>query len=230
MDSGRARTVKGMRSALALLLGAAALAAAASGAAATTPKVTQLILRASQVGPGYVLFQRMDGHGVKTQVTLDLCGNDYPSETLRVTRLQTNYLHRGTTTGISNEVVTYRPGGAAQAMREVIRHATNCPTSPVPSGVQGVPSLTYKITRVQDPHLLKGYLAVRVHVSGVVKGKRVSDVWYAVYQRRGDVFSGVYSFGSLASVQSQLRLCLHAAEQSAQNLRNGGAAPSGPTA
>jgi len=219
-----------MRSASALLVGAAALAAAASAAAATAPKVTQLILSASQVGPGYVLLQRLDGHGVKTQVTLDLCGSDYPSETLRVTRLQTNYLRRGTTTGISNEVVTYRPGGAAQAMREVIRHATNCPASPVPSGVQGVPNLTYQIRRIADSRLLKGYLAVRVQVSGVVKGKHISDVWYAVYQRRGDVFSGVYSFGAVASAQRQLSLCLHAAEQSAQNLRKGGAAPSGPTA
>ena len=211
-----------------LFLGTAVLAA--SAAAVTTPKVGKLILRADQVGPGYVLFQRMDGHGVKTQVTLDLCGSDYPSETLRVTRLQTNYLHRGTTTGISNEVVTYRPGGAAQAMREVARHAAACPTAPVPSGVQGVPDLTYKITRIADPHLLKGYLAVRVHVSGVLKGKHIADVWFAVYQRRGDVLSGVYSFGAVKTEQRQLRLCLHAAEQSAQNLRKGGATPSGPTA
>lgn len=218
-----------MRSALALLLGAAALAAAAAGAA-TTPDVTQLILRADQVGPGYVLFQRSDGHGVKTQVTLDLCGSDYPSETLRVARLQTNYLHQGTLTGISNEIVTYRPGGAAQALREVTRHATSCPASPVPSGMKGVPALSYQITRIADSRLLKGYLAVRVQVSGTLKGKHVSDVWYAVYQRRGDVFSGVYSFGTLASAQSQLRLCLHAAEQSAQNLRKGGTSPSGPTA
>jgi hypothetical protein len=216
-----------MRSALALLLGAAAFTAAAG--AATTPKVGQLILRASQVGPGWVLFQRTDGHGVK-QVTLDLCGSDYSSENRRVARLQTNYLHSGTKTGISNEVVIYRPGGAAQAMREVIRHAVNCPKGPVPSGLQGVPDLVYQITRIEDPSLLKGYLAVRVSVSGVVKGKRITDVWYAVYQRRGDVLSGVYSFGPVKAAQRQLQLCLHAAEQSALNLRKGGAAPSGPTA
>jgi hypothetical protein len=219
-----------MRSVLVLSLTSAALAAAAVAGAVTTPKVGQLILRAEQVGPGYVLFQRMDGHGVKTQVTLDLCGSDYPSETLRVARLQTNYLHRGTTTGISNEVVTYRPGGAAQAMREVARHAVKCPKAPVPSGVQGVPDLTYQISRIEDSHLLKGYLAVRVRVSGVLKGKHIADVWFAVYQRRGDVLSGVYSFGTVKAEQRQRRLCLHAAEQSAQNLRKGGATPSGPTA
>ena len=217
-----------MRKALALLLGAAVFAAAAG--AATTPKVGDLILRASQVGPGYVLFQRTDGHGVKTQVTLDLCGSDYSSEHLRLTRLQTNYLHRGTKTGISNEVVTYRPGGAARAMQEVAQHAANCPKRPIPSSVQGVPNLTYQITQVQDPHLLKGYLAVRVQVSGILKGKRITDVWYAVYQRLGDVLSGVYSFGTPQDAQRQLSLCLHAAEQSALNLRQGGVSPSGPTA
>src|SRR5438067_6971203 len=149
-----------MRGALALLLGTVVLAAAA-GAAAATPKLQQLILRGPQVGPGYELFQRSDGHGVKSQVTLNLCGSDYPSESRRLSRLQTNYLHRGTTLGISNEVVTYRPGGAAQAMREVIQHALHCPHRLVDSGVNGLPKLLFVITRLTHAHLLKGYLAVR---------------------------------------------------------------------
>jgi hypothetical protein len=220
-----------MRSALALLVGCAALTAAAGAAAKTTPTVAQMILRPEQVGPGYVMFQRLDGHGVKSQVTLNLCGTNYPSESRRLTRLQTNYLHPGTTLGVSNEVVTYRPGGAAQAIREVTQHAINCPHHPVDTGIQGLPKLLFEITRIQDPRLLKGYLAVRIRASGIINGKHVSQVSYAVYQHLGDVFSGVYSFaGNGPSDAAQLRLCLHAAEQSAQNLRNGGAAPSGPTA
>ena len=219
-----------MRRALALLLGTVVLAAAASAAAATTPKLTQLILRPGQVGPGYGLFQRSDGHGVRGQVTLNLCGSDYPSESRRLTRLQTNYLRSGTTLGISNEVVTYRPGGAAQAMREVIQHALHCPHHPVDSGVNGLPKLLFVITRLKHAHLLKGYLAVRIKASGTINGKHVSQTSYAVYQRRGDVFSGVYSFGPSGDA-GQLRLCLHAAEQSALNLRQGGtSSPSGPTA
>ncbi len=216
----------GMRLAFALL-GTVALVAAAGAAAATAPNLAQLILRADQVGPGYQLFQRLDGHGV-TQVTLNLCGTDYPSESRRLTRLQTNYLHRNTTLGISNEVVTYRSGGAAQAMREVIQHAVDCPHHPVSTGVNGLPKLLFEITRLKDARLLKGYLAVRIRASGTVNGKHISQISYAVYQRRGDVFSGVYSFGP--SNAAQLRLCLHAAEQSARNLRNGGTSPGGPTA
>jgi hypothetical protein len=215
-----------MRFALALL-GTVSLVATAGAAAATQPNVAHLILRADQVGPGYVMLQRSDGHGVKSQVTLNLCGSDYRSETRRLTRLQTN-LHRGTTLGISNEVVTYRAGGAAQAMREVIQHAVGCPHHPVPAGVAGLPSLLLEITRLKDPRLLAGYLAVRIHASGTINGKHISQISYAVYQRRGDVFSGVYSFGP--SNAAQLRLCLRAAEQSARNLRSGGNSRGGPTA
>ncbi|HVA32389.1 MAG TPA: hypothetical protein VMU58_14090 [Gaiellaceae bacterium] len=218
-----------MRSALALA-GAVALLVAPTAAAAASPNVAQLILKANQVGPGYLLYQRSDGHGVKGQVTLNLCGTDYPSESMRRTRLQTNYLRRNTTLGISNEVVTYRAGGAAQAMHEVIQHATNCPHRPIDSGVQGLPKLLFQIARVRVAHLLKGYLAVEITTSGVIKGKHIVQVSYAVYQRLGDVLSGVYSFGPTGSNAAQLRLCLHAAEQSALNLRNGGSSPSGPTA
>lgn len=218
-----------MRRALALV-GTVSLVCAAAAGAATAPDVSKLVLRGSQVGPGYLLFQRSDGHGVKTQVTLNLCGTDYPSETRRVTRLQTNYLHRNTTLGISNEVVTYRTGGAAQAMREVVRHADSCPHRPIDPGVKGLPKLLFELSRVQDAHLLKGYVAVRINASGTINGKRVSQVSYAVYQRRGDVLSGVYSFGPAGSDAAQRRLCLHAAEQSAANLRNGGNSPGGPTA
>jgi hypothetical protein len=50
-----------------------------------------------------------------------------------------------------------------------------------------------------------------------------------VYQQRGNVLSGVYSFGS--TTKGQLALCLHAAEQSARNLRHGGSGfSSAPTA
>ncbi|HEV7134230.1 MAG TPA: hypothetical protein VGN27_10920 [Gaiellaceae bacterium] len=218
-----------MRNALALV-GSLSLLLAAGAGAATAPDVSKLILRGSQVGPGYLLFQRSDGHGVKTQVTLNLCGTDYPSEARRVTRLQTNYLHRNTTLGISNEVVTYRSGGAAQAMQEVARHVDGCPHRPIDSGVKGLPKLLFEMSRVHDAHLLKGYVAVRIKASGTIKGKHLSQVSYAVYQRRGDVLSGVYSFGPAGSDAAQRRLCLHAAEQSAANLLHGGNSPGGPTA
>ena len=197
-------------------------------AASPAPDVTKMVLTPVQVGSGYVLLQRRDGVGVKNTVTLDLCGRtEYPSERLRTARLQVNYLKRGTTLGLSNEVVRYKPGGAAQAMREVVHHATTCPKKPIPTGDPTLPPLRFTITRIAGTKLLKGYLAVRVRVTGTVKGKHVDETSYAVYQRLGNVLSGTYSFGP--NTQAQQRFALHAAEQSAANLRRGHNAGS-PTA
>jgi hypothetical protein len=199
--------------------------------ATATPSVTKLILRPAQVGPGYALVERGDSVGVVNTVTLDLCGRSgYPSEQLRTARLQLYYLRRGSAMGLSNEVVAYRPGGARQAMQEVRRHAFNCPRTPIETGQSGLPRLTVAITPIKDPQLLKGYLAVRVRVTGKVKGKSVDEVSFAVYQRFGNVLSGTYSFGGPTTpVAQQARFALQAAEQSAVNLRFGGP-PIGPVA
>jgi hypothetical protein len=194
---------------------------------ASPPNVNKMILTPAQVGDGYVLLQRRDGVGVQNTVTLDLCGRkNYPSEKLRTARLQVNYLKRGTTLGLSNEVVAYKKGGAAQAMREVIQHAVTCPKTPVVAD-PSLPPLRFTITRLKASKLLKGYLAVRVRVRGVVQGKKVDETSYAVYQRFGDVLSGTYSFGP--NTRAQQQFVLHAAQQSAENLRLGKAA-TGPTA
>jgi hypothetical protein len=113
-------------------------------------------------------------------------------------------------------------------MREVTRHALNCPRTPVTTGQKGLPPLRFTFTRLKDPKLLEGYLAVRVRVRGTVKGKKVDEVSYAAYQRYGNVLSGVYSFG--ADTAQQRRFFLKAAEESAKNLRRGGPPPSAPTA
>ena len=213
-----------------------AAAALAALAVAGTPNVNKLILAPSQVGSGYLLLPRADGFGVKNTVTLDLCGRKgYPSEALRVARLQVNYAAQHKRLGLSNEVVRYRPGGAAQAMHEVAQHADHCPKTPVVTGEAGIPPLRYTITRISDPRLIPGYVAVRIRVRGTVKLKvkgklqptKIDQTSYAVYQRLGDVLSGTYSYGP--NVAAQQRFVLHAAEQSAQNLRRGRNASS-PTA
>ncbi len=203
---------------------AAAAALALAGSAAATPDLTKLALTAKQVGASYVLLQRTDGHGLGTR-TLDLCGTaNYPSEKLRTSRLQVEYLRKYDRLGLSNEVVTYKPGGAAQAMRELIAHATSCPHRPISPGEGNLPPLTFTITRLKDSHLLKGYLAVRVRTTGVVNGKKVDQISYAVYQRFGNVFSGVYSYvltgaARYGKAADQMAFCLHAAEQSALDLQ-----------
>jgi hypothetical protein len=193
---------------------------------ASPPDVTKLVLTPAQVGDGYVLVQRRDGVGVKNTVTMNLCGNTgYPSEKLRTARLQVDYVTRTSPIGLSNEVVAYRKGGAAQAMAEALRHVATCPRSAIRT--PSLPPLKFTFTRFEAPKLLKGYLALRVRVTGTVKGKKVDEISYAVYQRLGDVLSGTYSFGP--DTQAQRRFVVHAAQQSALNLRRGKAG-GGPTA
>jgi hypothetical protein len=205
------------------------LLALAMAAVTGAPDVTKLMLQAAQVGKGYSVYERKDGNGVKGTVTLDLCGRSgYTSEKLRATRLQVNYLKTAKDTGLSNEVVTYKPGGATLAMQEVIEHAQSCPTTPIKTGQPGLPPLRFTITRLEDPNLLKGYLAVSVRVRGTVNGKKVDQVSYAAYQRLGNVLSGVYTFGP--NTARQRTFFLHAAEESAQNLRRGGPPPNAPPA
>lgn len=213
----------------AFLVIVAALALAASATAATTPTVAKAVLLPGQVGKGYQLITRSDGYGLKMR-TLDVCGTkNYPSEKLRASRLQVNYLKAKSKIGLSNEVVSYKTGGAAQALREVTLHATTCPNDrKIDPGENNLPPLLFNITRLKHAHLLKGYLAIKVRVRGTYLGKHVDETSYAVYQRQGSVLSGVYSFGP--NTVAQMQLCLHAAEQSARNLRRLNTTGNGPTA
>lgn len=197
-----------------------AVLALAVVALASPPTLSKLVLKPNAVGSGYVLVQRQDGNGT-AQRTLDLCGTqNYPSEALRASRLQVNYEKPKAKLALSNELVAYKDGGAARAMREVAQHARTCPTKPI--AVEGLPPLRYKITRVPDAKLLRGALALRIDISGRVNGKRVSAIYFVVYQRAGSVLSGVYSYASNSvSAAAQQRFALHAAEASAKILRQG---------
>jgi hypothetical protein len=207
-------------------------AIALAALALAAPNLSTVILKPAQVGKGYGVYARSDGFGVKAAPTLDLCGRGgYASEKLRVDRLQVNYLKAKSTLGLSNEVVRYKPGGAKQAISEVARHAASCPRNKaIITGQAGVGPVKFTITPVHDAKLVKGYVAVRVHAVGkLTNGKKVDDISYAIYQRVGDVLSGVYSFGP--DSPAQLKLALHAAEASAQILRKiGGQKASGPPA
>jgi hypothetical protein len=207
-----------------------AIAASALVAATAAPNLQTVILKPTQVGKGYGVYARTDGFGVKAAPTLDLCGRTgYASEKKRVDRLQVNYLKVKTPIGLSNEVVRYKPGGAKQALHEVLQHARSCPSTPIETGEAGVGKLRFTITQLHDAKLLKGAIAVKVRAVGKLKnGKKVDQTSYAVYQVLGDVLSGVYSFGP--DTPAQRGFVLHAAEQSAKILQKQVNAPSGPTA
>src|ERR1700739_2731911 len=97
----------------------AMLVALAAAALISPANLSKLVLKPAAVGAGYVLVRRTDGQGT-AQRTLDLCGtSNYGSEQLRSGRLQVDYLKPNAKLALSNEVVLYKSGGAAQAMREV---------------------------------------------------------------------------------------------------------------
>ena len=195
--------------------------ALAVAALVSQPNLAKLVLKPSEIAPGFVMAQRPDGKGT-AQRTLDLCGTkNYSSESLRTDRLQVDYGKLNAKLALSNEVVVYKAGGAAQAMREVAQHAKTCPSKPI--AFEGQPPLLYKITRISDSKLLRGSIALRIDVSGKINGKQVHATRFAVYQRAGNILSGVYSYGAnTVSGATQERFALHAAEASATILRQGG--------
>jgi hypothetical protein len=183
---------------------------------ATNPVLKRVVLRGPQIAAGYKLVERPDGHGVARFVTLSMCGFAFPSEKLRTDRLQVDYVRAGTPVTLSNEVVIYRAGGAAQAMREVTGAVAQCPPGPVETGIQGLGPLTYKLTRLRSAGLLPGYEAFRAHVKGKSQGKPFEDTAIIIYQRRGNVLSAVYGYrGKLAS---RTKTAFVAAKASAKNL------------
>jgi len=191
-------------------------ATAASAAPTGGGQLDTLVLRASQLGPGYKLLHRPDGDGAKGFVTLDMCGYRFTSEAARTDRLQVNYDRAGAVIKYSNEVVSYAPGGTRLALRELNRAVNRCPSGPVSSTVRGVSPLTYRITRLSTAGLLPGAVALRIHVSGVYRGKRFSETDAVIYQVHGNVLSGLYAYGG--SVRERERAALRAAKQSRANL------------
>ena len=191
--------------------------AGATALARQTAQLELIVLKPSQVGAGYTMSQIPGGQLVQGETTLDFCNLDYPSESLRSTRLQVVYEAKAGDVNASNEVVTYKPGGAQKALQEVTRAATACPNGRIKDAPSGVTDLVRHTHVIRDPRLLAGAVAIVETDTGTVKGKRVTVQSVDVYQVRGNVLSGVYGNGlSAAEVRA---VTLHAAEQSAENLR-----------
>ena len=181
---------------------ALAFAAGAADAAPVTAPVSldTVILKASQVGPGYGRATVSGGRIVKGQVTLDFCGGGYASEALRARRFQAVYGKQGSALVLSNEVVRYQPGGARKALAEVAKRVRTCPKTAVASGsATGVKEKYLSISVIDDPKLLGGSVAVQATVEYTYKGKKRRDSIVAIYQRHGDYLSGVYAYGGTAA-------------------------------
>ncbi|MDX6474804.1 MAG: hypothetical protein QOH95_315 [Gaiellaceae bacterium] len=199
-----------------VVAGVAASTGAGSRAATPGQAVERAVLKAAEVGPGVITRQIPHGSDVQGQVTLDLCGFKFRSEKQRSARLQLSFI-RNTGGGpfLSNEVVAYKPGWAARAMRELRTAVARCPKGFVKSSVPGAGLIKNQFDPIKSSKFLPGAVGLIDHITeqvGTKKPLRFDSL--LVYQARGNVLSGVYSFGVV-----QLPVVVHAAEQSAINLR-----------
>lgn len=189
----------------------------AFAAAARSPQqaAERAVLRAAEVGPETITREIPNGRELKGEVTLDLCGFKFRSEALRVARVQLSYI-RDTGGGpfLSNEVVAYKPGGAAKAMKELRKAVATCPKGFVKSTIPGAGLIKNKFDPIKSQLFLPGSVGLIDHITEKTNGKTLRFVSLLVYQARGNVLSGVYSFGIV-----ELPTVVHAAGQSARNLK-----------
>ncbi|MGZ8693979.1 MAG: hypothetical protein ACXWYS_00920 [Gaiellaceae bacterium] len=146
---------------------------------------------------------------------MDLCFRAFPSEARRVERLQVGYSRRGSE-DTSNEVVRYRPGGAQQALREV-RSASCNQLKREDRG--GVDIITMTVRRLSPKGAPAGSVTIVIETVLVSGGLRQVLNGAGVYLVRGNVLSGVYTYGDeSAPVARAVRL----ARISAANLKRAG--------
>jgi hypothetical protein len=186
-----------------------------------SPNLSKTILAPKQVGTGYKLATFPFGTSFIGEATLDLCAATYPSEALRVGRLQVRYTPKKGGVDVSNEIVRYASGGAQQAIGEVATVARACAKTPAVVS-QGTIKEVYTVSPLKDPKLPAGAVAVKLTIT-VSKGKQSQkQTGVAIYQVKGDTLSGVYAFVGKGSTYAETQqTAFHAAEQSARNLGGG---------
>ncbi len=166
------------------LPGAAAGAASALSGIVLQPKDTTSAVTVRLL-PGGALVQG--------QPTLDLCNGSFPSESLRVARVQDVALDQTGSSVLSTEAVAYRDAASTeQAFQELKSVAAHCPNRPVtsPSGeapvtttFEAAPDGSWPQTPTVDR------LAYSFHTTDAT-GQ--SDHSVAVYLRRGRILLGIY--------------------------------------
>lgn len=161
---------------------------ASTSASAAAAMALHLAISPQQMGPGWTSQTLPGGDQVQGQVTLDLCGASFPSESLRIARHQIRLL--SATDAISNDTVIYRSGGAQQARSELLHAVATCPTGPVQDSVTGVGRVTFKVQILSpDVRWLPGTLALDIAVTNADR-QTLEEV--AIYQFHGDAMSAVY--------------------------------------
>src|SRR5262249_34875018 len=134
-----------------------------------SPNLSKIVLSPAQVGKSYKLATFPFGTSFIGEATLDLCAASYPSEGLRIGRLQVRYTPKNSGVDVSNEIVRYTSGGAQEAIGEVATVARACAKTPAVL-TQGNLKEVYTVAPLKDPRLPAGAVAVKLTIT-VSKGK-----------------------------------------------------------
>jgi hypothetical protein len=201
-----------VRSALAvtvlLSIGSAACGSNSDGNAASSESPTtavaqptdQKILKAvswqsGDLADGYEAVPYESGDEVENQVTLDLCGGDFPSEARRTARWQVGVdTKTEKPVSASIEAVLYdTPGGAEQALAEARAAQTNCPDEFVEAAVAETPPAKFTFAAAPDKRWPQTAGVDRFAVAARVEpqGEEAFPA-IAVYQQRGRLLVGFY--------------------------------------
>jgi hypothetical protein len=153
----------------------------------------QLVLRQSDVKRPNAVVLSDGGDGVASAPTLDLCNGSYPSESLRVARLQVDERDGNGDAEMSTEAVLYRDAAAtAQAFSELRSVVAQCPRTPVASPV-GEPTVAMTFNAPPDKSWAQVPNVQRQAYDFTATDETgASTHGVAVYLRRGRALVGLY--------------------------------------
>jgi len=164
-------------------------------------------LRASDLAGGNHVAAIPDGTSLGIP-TLDFCEAKYPSESLRVKRLQTGAYDKASTyIGLSTEVVVYEsPKAAKQALAEVIDARLQCPTGKKVTTYDGH-TLVFAFHPAPGPTdtpLVGADSRLIIHTTMSVDGNPQRA--FLVYQIDGPVLAALYATSASAKPFPQASL------------------------
>jgi hypothetical protein len=136
------------------------------------------------------------GDVVAGEVTLDMCGATFRSETFRTARHQVAFgPGSARQLPVSNEVVAYdSPARAAMAMAEIRHAAAHCPKGPVTSSVASMPATVQRATVLpKSAQLPASSIRLAMTATDPKTGKSLRSE--LVFTVRGTVLSGTYVLG-----------------------------------
>ena len=154
--------------------------------------LANIVVQPADVAATFTVGPVLGGRQVSGQPSLDLCGANFASESLRTARLQVSAVDTVGTEVLSTEAVRYVSAGAtAQAFAELREAAAGCPTTPVAS--PGEPAVATRFNPAPDTAWPQVSTVERLafdFVATDTSGETQHVI--GVYLRRGRVLEGVY--------------------------------------